>query len=111
MFRTSGIETQSIADFGAQRVLGTPGSITGYINTGNPYDKGYYKKDLPVDKFEKKSSAKNTKKKKILLTGAVLALGAGAALLLGKKVKGGLEKLSGLKDKVKDLFSKIKIKK
>lgn len=109
MFNGTNFNTQSIADFGANRILGIRGSIMGYINTGNPYDKYYYKKDIPLDKFDKKSSTKS-KVSPWLIAGGILAAGAGVAALLKKKGKVNFKCLSNLRSKVKNLFNKDKVK-
>ena len=102
MLNKSAINSQSIADFGAQRILGTSGSLTGYINTGNPYDPQYYKKNLPNDKFEKKSSNK-TKGKAFAIGASILALGTAAIAILKKKGT-NFKGFSSLGDKVKKLL-------
>ena len=107
MLNKSAIDTQSIADFGAQRILGTPGSLMGYINTGNPYDKRYYKKDLAQDKFEKKSSKKNNG---LAIGASILAAGGIAAALLKKSGKIDFKCFNKIGNKLKDLFGKINFK-
>ena len=73
---------EPIADFGAKRTLGVGGSVRGYIETGNAYDKHYYNKDTKPDAFEK--TDKKAKAGKI--AGAIAALAAaGAAVFVAIK--------------------------
>lgn len=73
---------EPIADFGARRTLGVGGSVRGYIETGNAYDKHYYNKDTKPDSFEK--ADKKGKAGKI--AGAIAAIAAaGAAIFVAVK--------------------------
>ncbi len=56
------VTSQSIADFGANRVLGMDGSLMGYIQTGNPYDRRYFNEDKK-DYFVKSKNNKKSKNK------------------------------------------------
>jgi len=52
---------ETVSDFAAKRVLGMNGSLRGYIETGNAYDKRYYKPAQTNDEYvtckkEKKDS-------------------------------------------------------
>ena len=79
----SSMSHQPVADIGAQRTLGMGGSLVGYIQTGNAYDKHYYH-GLKQDTFVKKKSKKRFDK--------AIAVGAGilaaAAVVLGLAHKG-----------------------
>ena len=51
---------ESIADLGGRRILNMGGSLMGYIQTGNPYHKEYYKENR--DSFKKVTENKTDKK-------------------------------------------------
>ena len=70
----------SIADLGGKRILNMGGSLMGYIQTGNPYHKDYYKEDRDSFKraTENKANTKDEKKSsflKYLLILPVLTIG------------------------------------
>lgn len=95
------INSEPIADYGAHRTLGMAGSLTGYIQTGNSFDKRYYKKP-GEDIFESSKKKAKSKRNKII---AAVAIAIGAAicayLLIKKGIKIDFKKLSP-----KKLFSK-----
>ena len=104
----------TIADYGAKRTLNIGGSVRGYIETGNAYDKHYYKKDEEkADSFEK--SDKKAKAAKtavgIAAVGAAIA-GAVALVKTGKYkavvdfVKENAPKVTGALSKAKDYVVK-----
>ncbi len=84
---------ESVADFGAKRVLGMGGSLTGYINNGNAYKK---------DSFEKSNNTtsslnetKNNKIKKYIKPALALLATLGGVLAWkkgGKKLASNLLK-------------------
>ncbi|MBR2069610.1 MAG: hypothetical protein IJ877_07625 [Candidatus Gastranaerophilales bacterium] len=100
----SSIATQPVADFGAQRTLNMGGSVIGYIQTGNQYDKRYYKPRLKNDTFQNKKSKNRFDK---IITISALAL-ASAAVVAGLVSKGKIkcEFLSKGIESVKNLFKK-----
>lgn len=100
---------EPLADYGCKRVLGMGGSITGYINTGNPYHPKYYQRVQKNDEFmaqTKKETKKQNKLSVLALVGSLALIGG--IFALGKK--GGKGKVSEtLKtgfSKIKNLFSK-----
>lgn len=76
------LQYESISDYGARRVLGMGGSLMGYIQTGNAYDKRYYHKAPCRDAFNRC----NTKKKINKIVTALIACAGivGGALLFAK---------------------------
>ncbi len=105
MYNHTDINLKPIADYGANKILYTRGSLLGYINTGNPYDKRYYRTNIPCDKFENRSCKKSIKKP-LVIAGAVLALGAGICAWLKKKGKVDFKFVSDIGNKVKNFFTK-----
>lgn len=86
------IYTPSIADSCASKVLGMNGSLTGYIKTGNAYNKDYFQKRKSSTNNESKITKSEKEKqtlKKVLVAG-LTALGVG---ILGIKCKKGISSL------------------
>ena len=97
------IMSESIADYGAKRVLGMGGSLTGYIQTGNAYDKRYYHKRPCNDTFQKKNSKKRFGKILTAIAAGAAIIG-GAFLFLKSKGKIKLPQISALNGKISALF-------
>lgn len=100
---------EPLADYGCKRVLGMGGSITGYINTGNPYHPKYYQRVQKNDEFmaqTKKETKKQNKLSVLALVGSLALIGG--IFALGKKgTKGKVsETLKTGFSKIKNLFSK-----
>ena len=94
---------EPIADYGAHSILNIGGSLTSYIQTGNPYDKHYYHvpyaNNLQNDVFHKSD---NNRTKTIKVLGVIgLTLAAGIALFLGIKKADIPHRVTSLFDKVK----------
>ena len=101
--------SQSIADYGAQKILHMDGSILGYIQNGNPYDKAYYNKQS-ADEFVKNKQTNNklnVNKGNVLKTiasGLVVFAGIASLVALLKK-KGNLKPIKSLN--FKESFNKL----
>lgn len=96
---------ESIADFGARRTLGMNGSLVGYIQTGNAYDKRYYKPDGFYSQNKKQVKKDTNLTKAITYLGIALA-SLGAILGIVKAKKAGINVL----DKIKTGFNYCKDK-
>ena len=92
---------ESVADFGAKRVLGMSGSLTNYINTGNAGTG----KAADKDTFEKQQMAKKNKTDKAITAVTVLTLAAAATAGIVAGVKSGKINLSELPAKLKSGFT------
>ena len=98
-FTSAGCEP--ISDFGAKRVLGMGGSLMGYIQTGNPYNKKYYKKGLGRDVFvSKRQKTEKCKKIGAAALGAAAVIGSTYMLFKSGKVS---EALTSVLSKVKSV--------
>ncbi len=95
----SSMYSEPIADMGARKALGMNGSLSGYIHTGNPYNKHYYRKTTARDTFVGKKSKKKFDK---LITAGVAGVLALAGLFLLYK-KGKLPKINIKLPEIKSL--------
>ena len=93
------LQYESTSDYGAKRILGMGGSLMGYIQTGNAYNRRYYHKTPSCDTFNKRNSKKRFDK---IITALVAGVGIIGSVLLFAKGKG-----KNLADKI----SKINYKK
>ena len=97
---------EPVSDFGARRVLGMGGSLSGYIQTGNAYDKRYYNNQTKPDTFEKRKIPKRRIIDNIITAAVLAGSAAVGGYLLFKKGVGKSLNLEKLKDNLPDL-SKI----
>ncbi len=97
---------ESIADIGGRQVLGMGGSLMGYIQTGNPYDKDYYvsnRSRYDAENIEKQKTRKLVNN--IVTVGAIAGAAIGSFFLIKK---GGVKQLNNLKNVVSKGFNGLK---
>lgn len=89
-----------IADIGGREVLGMGGSLSGYIATGNAYNRDYYE---PSSKKSTKKQLKKDNIKDIAMIGTVILAGITVVATAIKLNKNPL-KMDGLRFNISDKF-------
>lgn len=92
----------SVADIGGNRILGMGGSLSSYIETGNPYSDAYVPNNNP--KKKKKNSFKNA----LIALGTIGSIIGIYYLAFGKKPKAFFNKIG---EKLQNLKEKLPFKK